>query len=177
MNSKVSKKRKTINATNWKSQPGFKAEDWPPTTVADWAKEYNMRIQPEVSSLCYHHYLDLSSIIIHFVRTGGNKVQKEVERQLGLMLPKGITPSMVNAYKKINEKKKDKPLEMLYFLTLVVDIKKIRYVHPMVTYRIILRLIENEEFVDITNHTVRTYIKCITSTGSDVREAIRNNYN
>ena len=55
----------------------------------------------------------------------------------------------------------------------MVDIKKIRYVHPMVAYKIILRLIENDEFSDITNDSVCTYIKHITSTGSDVRKAMR----
>ena len=134
------------------------------------AKGVRNGIQPDVSSLVHHYPYHLCSVISHFCdMSGGEAVKKEVERQLVLSLPGGIKPWMVELYKP-NPRL---PLEGEYLLTMVLDVQKLSYAHPIVLYKIITKLVKDLEFPQITKVTVETYIKQITATEHDMRVAMK----
>ena len=164
------KKRKTITAGGWESKTSFNKDDWPPMDPIGWKKEYAMRIQPDVSSLVYHHPYHVCAIVEHFCNmSGGQAVEKEVERQLVLNLPGGIKPWMIKRYKT----NPGKPLESSYLLTMVLDVQKLRYVHPIILYKIITKLVEDLSFPQITKDSVERYIGHLTSTEHDMRVAMK----
>ena len=129
-----------------------------------------MRIQPDVSSLVHHHPYHVCSVISHFCNmSGGEAVKKEVERQLVYALPRGIKPWMVKQYKP----NPVLPLEGEYLLTMVLDVHKLSNAHPIVLYKIITKLVNDLSFPQITKVKVETYIKQITATEHDMRDAMK----
>lgn len=163
-----SKKRKTIKVQGWESQPCFNQNKWPPSNDGGWKREYAMRIQPYVSSLLYHHPSHMCATIRHFCNAYPG-VKKEVERQLVLSLPHGIEAWMVKQYKTDPQK----PLEGLYQLSMVLDVREIRYSHPVILYKIISKLVQDDSFPQMSKTSVEKYIKFLTSTESDMRKAMR----
>ena len=152
--------------------PNFQVDEWPPTSVADWNREFALRISPKIESLIYHHPKELVEIILHLVNDFGEKNReiasakvKEVFRLQLLRIH--ISPAQVDQYEATSEK------AIQYCIRLASDMQGLNEAHPADLFKVIIELIKQEALPKITVQEVTNRIKHILRRQSGERGLIR----